>query len=166
MSVAKRPLISVLLISLWLGFSFLAAAAEPPLTLEIQLVWGTNEDNVEDKDLYELPKEIIEPMESVFKWKQYYGVQHKGVKKHVKTVVDAKKTLVKVSEKCRLELKKLTEGRIEVKVFGKNSKGKETLVVTKRQKVVPNELFVVGGDCEKGDNTAWFVLMKPLKERE
>ena len=140
-----------------LGQPRLAAAGSDDLNFEIRLIWGTDQQKSSDKNLYELPKGITKKIGNVFKWKRYYGVRHKGRDRHLKTVPKGKTIKVAVSDHCRLDIKNRDGTWVEIKLFGE---GKPLL--TKKQKVVPDELLVFCGDC-KNDETAWFVVMKSLK---
>jgi hypothetical protein len=149
---------SVFILMCFFGGGFGTQAVAKDFHFEVRLVWGTNQAKPEDKGVYELPKTLVKRMSNVFKWSNYYGVSHKGQKKHLKTIKTTKKVPLEVSKDCKLEISQMAKDGdwVEVKVFGEGK-----LLLTKKQQVVNGELMVVGGDCKK-DDTAWFVILKPL----
>lgn len=136
----------------------LMAAESDAMNFEIRLIWGTDQPKTDDKALYAPPKAMTDKIRKVFKWKNYYGVRHKGQTRHLKAVKKGKTSKVEVSDQCKLEIWNRDGRWVEVKLFGEGE-----LLVTQKQKVVPEELLLFCGDCKK-DESAWFVLLKPLKE--
>lgn len=118
-----------------------------------ELIWGTNGDKPPGKDIKPVVPELDKALHRVFKWQRYYRIEQKEF-----TVAGAQPTRVEMSKDCRLEVTRLTEEEYEIQLFGKG-----VLVVTKRQRVLPGETIVLGGD-DKNDN-AWFVVLALSKGR-
>lgn len=121
-----------------------AGAAEPKL--EVQLVWGTNDETPPDAKHKPLEESLAKKL-GMFKWKKYFVVN--------RTVIPVSLTAqkVKLSEKCEIEIKNIEGSRYEINVFGK---GKH--VLKKTGKITSDPPFVIAGD-DKND-CAWFILIR------
>ncbi|MDQ6633057.1 MAG: hypothetical protein M3Y82_15095 [Verrucomicrobiota bacterium] len=137
---------------IFLSLVFNSAAVTPADTkLELQLIWGTNDPQSPDPKHKPLEPELAKKMEkSPYKWKNYFEVNRQAIQ-----VAPNATQKSKMSPQCEVEVKNLSDGRIEVKLFGN---GKE---VSKHIHPLANGLLIVGGDCK--NDTAWFVMVKPLK---
>lgn len=120
------------------------AAAEPKL--EIQLVWGTNDETSPDTKHQPLEESLAKKL-GMFKWKKYFVVNHQDIP------VSSTAQKVKLSEKCEIEIKNIEGSRYEINVFGK---GKH--VLKKTGKITKRGPFVIAGD-DKND-CAWFILIR------
>jgi hypothetical protein len=117
------------------------------LSLQAQLVWGTNKEKPDDPKLKEVDPSVAEKLRKVFKWKNYFEVNKQNV-----TVTVGSPKKVKMSDHCEIEVQNLGSASIEVKLYGKGK-----LAVRKTQKIHPTELLVLAGDDK--DDTAWFVVL-------
>lgn len=146
-----------------LGFMALAlllllpAVQAADIKLSAQLVWGTDEakpkaDGDQKLQIKDLDPKIRKKLESVFKWKNYFLV------KEEKCVLPTKDpAALKMSEKCRLELRLADPSTLEVKLFGEGK-----LTTTKRQALkalTQGEILVIAGDDKAKFNDAWFVVL-------
>lgn len=129
-------------------------AAPGDLKFEAQLIWGTDKAAPKSKDIKDPDPKILEKLKGVFKWKNYYEIDHKDL-----TVPKTGRSKVKMSSKCELEIAWLAENKVEVVLIGE---GKP--VLTKKQSIIPGELMVLAGDSL--DATAWFVILTPVKSSE
>jgi hypothetical protein len=132
-----------------------AADEAPPTRLAADLIWGTNGEKPADKELKAIAPDLEKRLRRIFKWKSYYAIERKEF-----TVSSAKPARVEMSKECRMEVAILAAGdEFEIQLFGKGQ-----LVVKKRQRIVPGEAVVLGGD-DKNDN-AWFVVVALAKPGE
>ena len=144
-------------LGLWVAALFLLAGglamgAEPgALSLQAQLVWGTDGAKPNDPKLRDLDPALKKKLAGVFKWKDYYEVDRQMI-----TVPMSSKKRVRMSPKCDVEVDNLGDSMVEVKLFGEGK-----LVVKKKQALKPEELLVLAGDDK--DNTAWFVVLSRPK---
>ena len=127
--------------------SFVGRAGSTDLSLQAQLVWGTNKEKPDDPKLKEVDPSVAEKLRKVFKWKNYFEVN----RQHFTVPVGSPKK-VKMSDDCEIEVQNLGNSSIEVKLYGKGK-----LAVRKTQKISPGELLVLAGDDK--DDTAWFVVL-------
>ncbi len=132
--------------------SAFAADEAQPVRLAADLIWGTNGEKPADKELKPISPDLEKRLRRIFKWKSYYAIEHKEF-----TVSATKPTRVEMSKECRIEVGTIADGEeFEIQLFGKGQ-----LVVKKRQRIVPGEAVVLGGD-DKNDN-AWFVVVALAK---
>lgn len=125
-----------------------APAAEPAETrLGIDLIWGTHGEAPAGKEFKGIPPDLERRLGRIFKWKRYFSIEHKEL-----AVAPGKTAKVDMSKECRIEVSKPGGEEYEIHLFGKGQ-----LVVKKRQRIVPGEAVVLGGD-DKNDN-AWFVVV-------
>ena len=136
----------------WLGLACfglltVAPACAGDLNLHAQLIWGTNEDKPADKDLKDLKPELRDKLRRIFKWKNYFEVNHQKVAVPSK---GTKKT--RLSDKCEIEVEHLGAANIEVRLIGKGK-----LVTSVKENLSTTKFVIVAGD-DKRDN-AWFVVV-------
>lgn len=145
-------------LSFLLALPFLAAsdARGGELTLQAQLIWGTDDAKPKDKDLKDLDAKIKEKLCKVFKWKNYFQVGEKKVE------LPRKETKrVRMSAKCEIELRFVDDATVEIKLFGQ---GKHTGTLRKSLKAIEQgELCVVAGDDKDRYGDAWFVIISLAK---
>ncbi len=140
----RMPLIAIVL---FFASPSLASAGPTDLTLQAQLVWGTNNDKPDDPKLKEVETKVTDKLRGVFKWKNYFEVSRQSF-----AVPMSSPKKVKMSDHCEIEVQNLGNSSIEVRLYGQGK-----MVVRKTQKIKANELLVLAGD-DKND-TAWFVVM-------
>ncbi len=143
--------------NLWVFLVLLLATALLPnyaggtaseMKLQAKLVWGTNGGKPSDAKLKELDDGLKERLQKVFKWQNYYEVNH-----HDFSVPSSGDKSIEMSPKCRIEVRNEGDNQIEVKLIGE---GKP--VVKKRQMINGHELLILGGDSK--NDTAWFVVIQ------
>lgn len=127
-----------------------AASMAAEIRFQVQLVWGANDDKP-DEPLKEVDSNLKEKLTAVFKWKHYYVVTNQTV-----AVAQGLPKRLKLSKKCEIEVQNLGKSWIEVQLFGEGK-----LVNKVKQPVIPPELLVIAGDDK--NNTAWFVVLNPMK---
>lgn len=151
----RQPLIALFILAFTVyGQGWLAACEEiaaKDLKFEARLVWGTDGAKPKESKLHDLPPYLDKKLKKIFRWKHYYGVSQQ-----TSFIPLGKTEKIKMSQKCLVKIRNSGERHVEVSVFGE---GKH--ILTKKQEVVPGELVIVAGDCEK-DDTAWFVVLKPM----
>jgi hypothetical protein len=113
------------------------------------LIWGTDGDKPDDKDLKEVDPALKEKFEKIFKWKNYYEV----TRTNVNVKVGEPKHL-KLSKKCEVKIHQTEKEGMNVELFGE---GKS---VFKGNRPMPlKDIFILGGGDKNA--TAWFVVLKP-----
>ena len=122
-------------------------SAPADLTLQAQLVWGTNNDKPNDPKLKDVDPKVTDKLRGVFKWKNYFEVNRQKF-----TVTGAGPKRVKMSDHCEIEVQNPGNSSVELKLYGQGK-----MVVKKTQKIKAGELLVLAGD-DKND-TAWFVVL-------
>lgn len=129
------------------GSLFTASAAD--LKLEVQLVWGTNDEKSPNPS-HTLADPSLAKRLAIFKWKKYYLVQRQEV-----VVPSRSSKRIPLSKQCEIEIKELEGPRIEVNVFGQ---GKH--VLKKTESISKDNVLAIAGD-DKND-CAWFIIIKEL----
>lgn len=123
------------------------AAATGDVRLVAELIWGTNGPKPDDTELRPIAPDLEKRLRRIFKWRNYFEIERKVVVTRA-----PKPTQVQMSKECRLEILHLGGHEFEIQLFGKG-----VLVVKKRQRIVPGETVVLGGDDKNDD--AWFVVL-------
>ncbi len=134
-----------------LGSSSLRAHAED-MKLEVQLLWGTNDDQSPDKNHQPVDPDIKKRLKELpLKWSNYFLVNRKRF--DVPPSATKKEPL---SEKCAIEVKNLGNDSIEVTQFGKGQQ------VLKRTQALPKGKFLfLGGNAPNA--TSWLVVLKRIE---
>jgi len=123
------------------------------LKLEAKLIWGTNDDKSPNPEHKELDAATKEKLRKVFKWKNYYAVNHV-----VKPVPSRGSNKFELSKDCTIEIKELEGPKVEVKLIGEGKEvHKTTLTISQGQSVV------YSGDDK--NESAWFVMITELEEK-
>jgi hypothetical protein len=138
---------------IWLGCFLLMtsvgasklSAADPKL--EVQLVWGTNDDSSSNPEHKPLEAPLAKKL-GMFKWKNYFTVNRKDV-----ALSGNVAQKVRLSPKCEIQIKHLDGPRYEINVFGQ---GKHVRKIT--EKITKQDSLVIAGD-DKND-CAWFILIR------
>src|SRR5437773_11673330 len=100
---------------LWFGAVVLAcggarANASPPMKLEAQLVWGTNDKQSPNPKHTPVKAEVRKKLEDLpLKWSHYFEVSKQRF-----DVAAAGSTKVTLSKQCSIEVKNLGNSKIEV----------------------------------------------------
>src|SRR3954468_1925758 len=128
------------------------AGAAGGLKVEVQLVWGTDQEQSPDANHKPVEPDVRKKLKELpLKWSNYFMVNKKKL-----TVPpgDAKKE--NLSEKCAIEVKDLGNSMVEISFFGKGKK------VEKRTLAFPKgEMLLYGGNAP--NETAWLVVVKRVE---
>ncbi|MEO5802658.1 MAG: hypothetical protein ABIR24_03945 [Verrucomicrobiota bacterium] len=123
------------------------AAADP--RLEVQLVWGTNDDSSPDPKHKPLEASLVKKL-GMFKWKNYFTVNRKDV---LLALNAAQK--IQLSPQCEIEIKHLGSQRYEINVFGQKKHVKKIT-----EKITRQDSLTIAGD-DKND-CAWIILIREI----
>lgn len=129
------------------------ASDKPQVKLDLILVWGTDGEKPEGKNLKELDENFTKKFR-IFKWKNYFEVKRVPV---ALNAGDPAKT-VKMSNKCTVVVAYTDKQELEVELLGEGKsvyKGKHAMA--------KDDLIVAGDDV---NSTAWFVVIKPQEEKK
>src|SRR5437870_5183916 len=128
----------VWLFAILLACGGLQADAAPPMKLEAQLVWGTNDTKSPNDKHAPVKPETRKKLEALpLKWSNYFEISKQRFE-----VPLGGSTKVPMSKQCSIEVKNLGSSKIEVSHFGK---GEHTLKRT--QKLPKGETFLLGGNA-------------------
>jgi hypothetical protein len=131
-----------------------AFAGEAISKLEVQLIWGSNEEKSPDPSHKSVEPATRKKLQNVFKWKHYFEVTRCSI-----SVPDKKSSgKVRLSPKCEIEARSLGGPNIEVKLFGEGK-----YLVSKRHSFAAGESLVLAADDKEG--TAWFVVLNLPKPK-
>jgi hypothetical protein len=128
--------------------------AEPPtIKLEVQLLWGTNDDQSPDKNHQPVDPDIKKRLKDLpLKWNNYFLVTRRRFE--VPFQATKKEPL---SEKCAIEVKNLGNDSIEVMQYGKT--GQQLWKGT--QALPKGQVLFLGGNAPNA--TSWLVLLKRIE---
>ena len=142
-----RPLTWFGLFLMAFGGTVNAAAADSKL--EIQLVWGTNDDSSSDPKHKPLEVSLAKKL-GMFKWKKYFTVNQREV-----SLVPQTAQKIKLSARCEIEIKQLEGQRYQINVYGE---GKHLKKIT--EKITKQDALTIAGD-DKND-CGWFILIREI----
>jgi hypothetical protein len=135
-------------------------AADAPLVLQAQLIWGTDSAKPDDAKCKDVGPDLRRRLSRVFKWKHYYEMRRKPV-----TLQGKDTTRVAMSGKCLLKFSLVDPQTVEVRLIGE---GRLTKKMRQPLKALKNgEILVLAGNTKDDINDAWFVVIsvpKPDKE--
>ncbi|PYI85252.1 MAG: hypothetical protein DME26_11435 [Verrucomicrobia bacterium] len=129
------------------------------IKVELQLVWGTNEEKSPDPKYKPVDPAVVKRLASL-KWKRYFQVNSQVV-----TIPSRKMQRVKLSPQCEVEITEMEGPQVEVKVYGRTAqaaaKNEPFKWVHKHlEKLAKDDLLVIAGD-DKND-CAWAIVIKRL----
>ena len=129
-----------------------ARADSDEMTIEAQLIWGTNDTKPDANAKLRPVGDVLSGKlkNSPFKWEHYFEVHRENVK-----VKPGEEKTVTMSHNCVISIKSLGDGQIKFQLFGK---GKLANTVT--QALPKGQLLITGGDAE--NSTAWFVVLRQI----
>lgn len=128
-----------------------SSASAGDLKLQAQLVWATNEEKPANKKLTDLDAKLTEKLRRVFKWKNYFEVS-----RQTPISVQAAAKKVTMSSKCEVELRKVDDATIEVKLYGEGK-----LLKTDKHPIKSlqqGEYYILAGDDKDKYDDAWLVV--------
>jgi hypothetical protein len=124
-----------------------AAAKAADITLEAQLVWGTN-DEKGGPNCKPVDADLAACLHRTFRWTNYFEITKQGA------IIPEKQTRdLKMSDRCTLRVKNLGGSRVEINCIGQ---GKE--VHKRADTLLPHTWLVLGGNDT--NNTAWFIGLR------
>jgi hypothetical protein len=128
-----------------------AAAAEPNIKLEVQLIWGTNDSQSPDPKHKAVDADVLKKLSALpLKWSNYFEVHRKRFE-----VPPTGATNIALG-KCEIGVKQLVRPSMEVSFIGK---GKP---VEKRTLRLPKgDILIYGGNAPNA--TAYFVTLKRVE---
>ena len=142
-------------LAVWLVWccSLLPSSLAADLLLRVQLIWGTDGAPPEGAKYQPLEPQPKNRLARVFKWKNYFVIhEHKCL---LESQEDEKR--LKLSAKCEIELKRLDDSILQIKLFGE---GKWTKTVRQSVKALQRgELAVLAGDDKDNYADAWVVCI-------
>lgn len=132
---------------------FLASSSPPgDLKLEVQLIWGTNDQKSPDAKHKPVDQELKKRLQSLpLKWTNYFEVNRLSM-----VVPQAGTQKAPLSDRCQLEVKNLGHSKVEITVFGK---GKN--VATRTQALPKGETLILGGDSPGA--TSWLAVVRRVE---
>jgi hypothetical protein len=129
-----------------------ALAADSPLKLEVQLIWGTDASQSPDAKHKPVEAEVRKKLKDLpLKWTNYFEVFRQKFDVPLKQIVK-----VPLSDKCSIEVNNINGLNIEVGLWGKGEQ-----VVRRIQKLPKGEILVFGGNAPNA--TAWLVILKRIE---
>jgi hypothetical protein len=134
----------------WLLMAAGAHAEESKL--EAVLVWGTNSPKPPESNLKVVTSDVQKKLNCLpFKYTNYFEVNRKQL-----ALKDGGTAKASMSKDCKITVKSLEDGKVELTVIGKGQPvGKIT------QELKKDKCLVTGGNAE--NSTAWFVVIKQLE---
>src|SRR5262249_32441972 len=130
-----------------------ALASQPPnLTIEAELVWGTNAKTSPNGKHKPVDAELKKKLQALpLKWTNYFEV------KRVKAELPPRgMQRIPLSDKCELELTDKGQSKIEVSHFGNGKR-----VGTRTQTLPKGETLILGGNAP--GETSWLVVLRRLQ---
>jgi hypothetical protein len=129
-----------------------ARADSGDMTIEAQLIWGTNDSKPDSKLKPADPKLVAKLKHSPFKWEHYFEMHRETFK-----LRRNEEKPVTMSRNCVVSITNLGDEQVKFQLFGKGK-----LANTVSQALPKGQLLVTGGDAE--NSTAWFVVLKQVDE--
>jgi len=129
---------------------FRAQAAD--MKLQAFLLWGTDDTKPPQGKAYKpVEPDIMQKLKDLpLKWTNWFEVNRKDF-----AVPQGTTKEVPMSEKCQVNVSKISAHELEVSLIGK---GKE--VVKRKQALPKGEILVLGGNAP--NSTAWLVVLKRI----
>lgn len=120
------------------------------MKLQAFLLWGTDDRKPpEGKSYRPVTADVMQKLHDLpLKWTNWFEVNRKDFAVQQGVIKE-----VPISEKCQINVKKISGTEVEVLLIGK---GKE--VVRRKQSLAKGEMLVLGGNAP--NSTAWLVVLK------
>ena len=145
-----RAFLIFVAVALLLPVASARAADTGDMTIEAQLIWGTN-DTKPDPTLKPADTKLAAKLKgSPFKWDHYFEMHRETFK----LKLNQEKT-VSMSRNCVVSVTNLGGEQLKFKLFGKG-----VLANTTQQALPKGQLLITGGDAE--NSTAWFVVLRQV----
>ena len=141
----------LLFVAMGLLFPVASVRAETgDMTVEAQLIWGTNDSKPDPKLKPAETKLATKLKGSPFKWDHYFEMHRETFK----LKLNEEKT-VTMSRNCVISVTNLGGDQVKFSLFGKGK-----LANTTSQALPNGQMLVTGGDAE--NSTAWFVVLRQV----
>lgn len=139
-------------------FAFLLATSSRAgdstnVTVQAQLVWGTNLKESSSKDHKPIDGKTAEDLKKVFKWENYFVIKTETL-----DLVKGRQQTVKMSDQCAVEIKAVGDDKFEVVFVGKGER-----LAKGTQKMPPGEKVFLMGVSE--NESSWLIVLKQKKEK-
>lgn len=146
---SKRLFAFYLTLSVMAGLSSsaIAGSASSAITVDATLIWGSKEAT-KDSKLAPADKELQAKLRKTLKWEHYYRINKRSLK-----LANFKPQRTKISKKCIVEVKRLSETEVNVKLIGEGK-----VVVNRQHSLTKDNSVVLGGPGKNKD--AWFVVLQ------
>jgi len=156
---SPNPLVWIAALLFFLGLSR-ADVLAGEIKVEVQLVWGTNEDKSPDPKHKRVDADVAKRLGHL-KWKNYFQVNQQVV-----TIPSRKTQRIKLSPQCEIDITELEGPRVEVKVYGRTAeaaaKNEPFKWVHKHTEQLTKDQLLVFAGNDKND-CAWAIVVKRLK---
>jgi len=147
------------LTSLWVLLGILAGGitslSASDITLEAQLVWGTNDKASPNPKHKKVDTILAEQLGKQFKWTNYFEV-----KRVLETVPHGQAKRIRMSEDCEIEVHNLSGNQVKVVLYGKKKE-----VLRREGSLTKTDWLIIGGDVSN-DSSAWFVVFRMVDPPE
>jgi hypothetical protein len=136
----------------WVCLAFLLPGAAPraaaeEISVELRLIWGTNEEKSQKTEHKPVDAETASKLQKIFKWKNYF------LETNVVQVIPHRQSKkLEMSRDCIVEIQEMEGAPVEVKLFGKGK-----LINRTTKPLHRGEWIVIGGDDK--NECAWFVIL-------
>jgi len=150
-SSLRLPVVLAACLSLVAVLGAVSSKAAGDMTFQVHLIWGTDGEKPKDKPLKPVDTKLEEKLKGVFKWRNYYEVNHQPL-----ALPKDNNQKLTLSDKCEIQVQDLGNSRVEVRLFGEGRP-----VVKKAQSIPPGEIILLGGESK--NDTAWFVMLVRTK---
>ncbi len=125
------------------------------VTIEAQLIWGTNDETSPNPKHKAVGPVMAEKLnKSPFKWKRYFEEERKCI-----SVSKDTPQKVELSKSATLVIQNLGDDLIKVKLVGD---GKD--VAKNTGSIAMGETMLIGGDAK--NDTAWFIMLRQVEKKK
>ena len=121
------------------------------MKLEVQLLWGTNQDKSPNPKHKEVEPAVKEKLNKLpLKWSNYFLVNSKQA-----SLGSGESKSIELSEKCSIDIKNLDRSTVEISLYGNRKQ-----VMTSSQALPKGEILILGGNAP--NETSWLVVLKRI----
>ena len=148
MSSGTRYRFALLLLGVLLSGLAAPAAASTNVTVQAQLVWGTNLKESSSKDHKPIDGKTAADLRKVFKWQNYFVIKTETVE-----LIQGRQQKLKMSDHCAVEIKSVGHDKFEVLLLGMGER-----VARGIQKMPLGEKVFLMGVSE--NESSWLVILR------
>ncbi len=131
-----------------LAFFLCSAAAQgQPITYYVQLIRGTDQEQIQDATWKPIGPKLTNRLSPVFRWKNYWEV-------HRQTVPVEKNKLIRyrLSDVREVEIELINPAEIEIRLYLKGR------LMERSRQLVRTHMGIIGGERTKDES--WFVVVR------